>query len=142
QAYLLSLAFAAYVVVMLFLLGSRSVRRTNIIDIVQESHTSEPIRDVKRWYGPVGILLVVIGALMGYLMPSFLIGVLRWYPPEGLTAVFYLPALIGLYMMLLHTVVNGWRRRHQYRDIIATSMMKFQGRQTVRNMQVMIDRKS
>ena len=137
QSYLLSLAFAAYVVGMLFLLGGRSVRRTNIIDIVQESHTSEPIRDVKRWYGWVGILLVVIGALMGYLMPSFFVTVLRWYPPEGLTAVFYLPALIGLYMMLLHTVVNGWRKRHKYRDIIATSMMKFQGRQTVRNMLVM-----
>ena len=137
QAYVLSLAFAAYVVVMLFLLGGRSVRRTNIIDIVQESHTSEPIRDVKRWYGWVGILLVVIGAVAGYLMPSFFVQVLRWYPPEGLTAVFYLPALIGLYMMLLHTVVNGWRKRHKYRDIIATSMMKFQGRQTVRNMLVM-----
>ena len=137
EAYVLSLAFAAYVAAMLFLLGSRSVRRTNIIDVVQESHTSEPIRDVKRWYGWVGILLVVIGAVAGYLMPNFFVNVLRWYPPEGLTAVFYLPALIGLYMMLLHTVVNGWRRRHKYRDIIATSMMKFQGRQTVRNMLVM-----
>ena len=137
EAYVLSLAFAAYVAAMLFLLGSRSVRRTNIIDVVQESHTSEPIRDVKRWYGGVGILLVVIGAVAGYLMPNFFVNVLRWYPPEGLTALFYLPALVGLYMMLLHTVVNGWRRRHKYRDIIATSMMKFQGRQTVRNMLVM-----
>ena len=42
-----------------------------------------------------------------------------------------------MYMILLHTVVNGWRKRHKYRDIIATSMMKFQGRQTVRNMLVM-----
>ena len=73
QAYLLSLAFAAYVVVMLFLLGGRSIRRTNIIDIVQESHTSEPIRDVKGWYGWVGILLVAVGALAGYLMPSFFV---------------------------------------------------------------------
>ena len=137
QSYLLSLAFAAYVVGMLFFLGDRSIRRTNIIDIVQESHRSEPIRAVKRWYGPVGIVLVVIGALAGYLAPSFFIQVLRWYPPEVLTAVFYLPALIGMYMILLHTVVNGWRRRHQYRDIIAASLMKFQGRQTVRNMLVM-----
>ena len=127
RSYLLSLAFAAYVVVMLFFLGGRSIRRTNIIDIVQESHKSEPIRDVKRWYGPVGIVLVVIGALAGYLAPSFFIQGLHWYPPEGLTAVFYLPALIGMYMILLHTVVNGWRKRHRYRDIIATSMMKFQG---------------
>lgn len=137
EAYLLSLLFAAYVVVMLFLLGGRAVRRTNIIDIVQESHTSEPIREVKQWYGPVGIVLVVIGALAGYLMPSFFVHVLHWYAPSVVTAVFYLPALIGIYMMLLHTVVNGWRKRHKYRDIIATSMMKFQGRQTVRNMLVM-----
>ena len=137
EAYLLSLAFAAYVVVMLFLLGGRAVRRTNIIDIVQEAHTSEPIREVKQWYGPVGIVLVVIGALAGYLMPSFFVRILHWYAPSVVTAVFYLPALIGIYMMLLHTVVNGWRKRHKYRDIIATSMMKFQGRQTVRNMLVM-----
>lgn len=137
EAYLLSIAFSAYVVIMLFLLGSRSVRRTNIIDIVQESHTSEPIQEVKRWYGPVGIILVAVGALAGYLMPSFFIRVLCWYPPSVVGAVFYLPALIGMYMMLLHTVVNGWRKRHKYRDIIATSMMKFQGRQTVRNMLVM-----
>lgn len=137
EAYLLSLAFAAYVVVMLFLMGGRSVRRTNIIDIVQKSHTSEPIREVKQWYGPVGIVLVVIGALAGYLMPSFFVRILHWYAPSVVTAVFYLPALIGIYMMLLHTVVNGWRKRHKYRNIIATSMMKFQGRQTVRNMLVM-----
>lgn len=137
EAYLLSLIFAAYVVVMLFLLGGRAVRRTNIIDIVQESHTSEPIREVKQWYGPVGIVLVVIGALAGYLMPSFFVRILHWHAPSVVTAVFYLPALIGIYMMLLHTVVNGWRKRHKYRDIIATSMMKFQGRQTVRNMLVM-----
>lgn len=137
EAYLLSLAFAAYVVVMLFLMGWRSIRKTNIIDIVQESHTSEPIREVKRWYGLLGIVLVVVGALAGYLMPSFFIRVLHWYAPTVVNAVFYLPALIGIYLMLLHTVVNGWQKRHKYRDIIATSMMKFQGRQTVRNMLVM-----
>ena len=137
RSYLLSMVFAAYVVGMLFFLGGRSIRRTNIIDIVQESHKSEPIREVKRWYGSVGIVLVVIGALAGYLMPSFFVTVLQWYPPSGVEAVFYLPALVGMYMILLHTVVNGWRKRHKYRDIIATSMMKFQGRQTVRNMLVM-----
>ena len=97
RSYLLSMVFAAYVVGMLFFLGGRSIRRTNIIDIVQESHKSEPIREVKRWYGSVGIVLVVIGALAGYLMPSFFVTVLHWYPPEGLTAVFYLPALVGIH---------------------------------------------
>lgn len=137
KSYLLSLAFAVYVVTMLFLLGIRSIHRTNIIDVVQESHISEPIRDVKPWYGPVGIVLVIIGALAGYLMPGFFVNVLHWYAPSVVNAVFYLPALVGMYMILLHTVVNGWHKHHKYRDIIATSMMKFQGRQTVRNMLVM-----
>ena len=119
-------------------MGARFIRRTNIIDIVQESHKSEPIRDVPRWYGPAGILLIILGGYLGYSVPSWIILGLHWYPPDGLTTVFYLPALIGLYMILLHTVVNGWRHgKNRYKHLITTSMMKFQGRQTVRNMLVM-----
>ncbi|MCI8809227.1 MAG: ABC transporter permease [Oscillibacter sp.] len=138
QAYLLALMFSFFVIGMMFFLGNRSVKRTNILDIVQESHKSEPIRDVPRWYGVVGIALLILGGLLGYSVPNFCILVLHWYAPEGLTAVFYLPALAGLYMILLHTIVNGWGgRRRKYKDLISTSMMKFQGRQTVRNMLVM-----
>lgn len=138
RAYLWSLVFSAFVIAMMFFLGRRSVRRTDIIGIVQESHKSEPIRDVPRRYGPVGIGLLALGGFLGYLSSSFFVLVLHWYPPEGLTAVFYVPALIGLYMILLHTVVNGWRgKKKLYRDLIATSQMRFQGRQTVRNMLVM-----
>lgn len=138
RAYSYVLAFALFVTVMLFWLGRRSVRRTNIIDVVQESRKSEPIRAVPRWYGRVGILLVAAGALLGYFAPTFFIRVLRWYPPGIVDAVCYLPAVVGLYMVLLHTVGNGWGgRRKRYKDIISVSMMKFQARQTVRNMLVM-----
>lgn len=138
QSYLLALAFSLFVIVMLFFLGGRSIRRTNIIDTVRESHKSEPIRDVPRWYGPAGIALLAAGGFLGYMVPSFFVLGLHWYPPEGLTAIFYLPALAGLYMILLHTVVNGWSgKRGQYKDLISTSQMRFQGRQTVRNMLVM-----
>ena len=138
QAYLLTLAFTIFVFAAFTILGNRSIRRTNIIDIVQESRKSEPIRNVPHWYGPAGILLLCLGGFLGYIMPSVFILGLHWYPPEGLTAIFYLPALAGLYMILLHTVVNGWsRKKHRYKDLIATSMMKFQGRQTVNNMLVM-----
>ena len=138
QAYLLALAFSVFVIAVLFFLGGRSIKRTNIMDVVQEARKSEPIRNVPRWYGPVGMLLLAVGGFLGYIIPSFFVLVLRWYAPEGLSAIFYLPALVGLYMILLHTVVNGWsRKKHRYKDLIATSMMKFQGRQTVNNMLVM-----
>lgn len=138
QAYLLSLVFSLFVILMIFFLGWRSVRRTNIIDVVQESHKSEPIKEVPRWYGGLGIVLIAAGLFIGYQSSYVFIVMLHWYPPEGLTGIFYIPALVGLYMLLLHTVVNGWGgKRRQYKDLISTSMMKFQGRQTVRNMLVM-----
>ena len=38
-------------------------------------------------------------------------------------------------MLLLYTVIHGWRHgKNRYKDIITRSMMKFQGRQTVNNM--------
>lgn len=138
KAYVYVLAFALYVTVMLFFLGNRSVCKTNIIDVVQESHKSEPIRVVPRRYGWLGIVLVAIGAFLGYIMPVFFVRVLHWYAPSALDAVFYAPAIVGLYMVLLHTVGNGWGgKRKRYKDIISVSMMKFQARQTVRNMLVM-----
>lgn len=137
-AYTYALAFAAYVTAMLFLLGGRSIRKTNIIDVISESHRSEPIRAVKHWYGWVGIILLAVGGFCGYIAPTVFVLGLHWYAPEGLSAIFYLPALVGLYMILLHTVANGWGgKRRKYRDIISVSQMRFQGRQTVRNMLVM-----
>lgn len=138
QAYLIALAFSLFVILMLFFSGSRFIRRTNIIDIVNESRKSEPIHAVRHWYGWAGILLMAAGGLLGYLVPGFCVTVLHWYPPEGFSAIFYAPLVAGLYMVLLHTVVNGWSRRGKgrYHNIISTSMMKFQGRQTVRNMLV------
>lgn len=138
QSYWFPGVFTLFVLLVLLGMGCRSVRRTNIIDIVQESHKSEPIRAVPRWYGPAGIVLIALGGVLGYGMPSVLIQGLHWYAPAVLEALFYLPALVGLYMVLLHTVVNGWGgKKGKYRDLIATSMMQFQGRQTVRNMLVM-----
>lgn len=52
------------------------------------------------------------------------------YPPAWLN-ITYAPVFIGLYMIILHTVVHGWGFRKNSR-----SMMKFQGRQTVNNLLV------
>lgn len=137
QAYIYALVFSFFVIAMLFFMLSRFVKQTNIMDVINESRKSEPIKDVPRWYGSLGILLLFGGFLLGYLVPGFLIDLLHWYPPEGLTAPLYIPAFIGLYMIMLNTVVNGWRGgQNRYKHIISTSMMRFHGRQTVRNMLV------
>ncbi len=137
RAYVVPSAFSAAILILLALMLSRFLGRVSVLEIITEAHRAEPIRKVPLWYGPSGILLLILGALLGYFTPSFCIKVLHWYPPEGLTALCYLPSLAGLYILLLHTVVHGWGRgKKRYAHLIATSMMRFQGRQTVRNMLV------
>lgn len=135
QALLFSLAFSIFVFVMLFVMLTMFLKRTNILDVINEARKSESVRLVPKYFGWLGIGFIVLGCFLGYQMPAVFIFGLNWYPPQALTAIFYIPALIGLYMVLLHTVVNGWRQgKNRYKNIISTSMMQFQGQQTVRNM--------
>lgn len=137
EAYGVAFAFALIMILFFLFLIERFVRRTNIIDIVNESRKSEPIKNVPQWYGWAGILMMIGGGILGLYVPDLTADIFHWYPPGILSALFYLPAFIGLYMILLHTVVNGWMKgKNRYKHIVTNSMMKFEGRQTVRNMLV------
>lgn len=134
----LSAAFFVIVVAFSCVTAYRYLRRTDLMDVVHEEHKNEPVKELGRWCGPVGILLLFAGAILGYLAPTVYYNLCDGYYPPAWLNLFYVPAFVGLYMIMLHTVVSGWRshRKHPYKDIIARSMMKFQGRQTVNNLLV------
>ncbi len=135
QSYLLVTIYAIVLGLILFYKLRKFLKRTDIIDIVNESKKSEPIKNIPRYFGILGIVLMVIGGYLGLNISSFIITKFHYYPPEGISLIFYIPAFIGLYMIMLHTVVNGWRRgKSRYNNLVSRSMMKFQGRQTVNNM--------
>ena len=139
QSLIVGGVFAVVTNLILLIQGMRFERQTNIMDVLNTERKNEPIREVKRWYGWVGIILIIVGFLLGYLTPSFCIFVLKWYPPEGLGLIFYSPLFVGIHMVTYYTVVHGWRRdKNYYKDIITKSMMKFYGMQTVRNMLIVI----
>ena len=139
QSLFIGIIFGVVINLILFVQGLRFQRQTNIIDVLNTVRKNEPIHEVKKWYGWVGIALIIIGFLLGYLMPSFCIFILKWYPPEMLSIVFYSPLFLGIYMVTYYTVVHGWKRdKEHYKDIIGKSMMKFYGKQTVRNMLIII----
>lgn len=137
RAYIIPVLFTVFILAALLIMQRRFLSRVNVLDIIQESHRAEPVHAVPRWYGWGGILMMVLGGVLGYFVPTFCVLVLRWYAPSILTALFYLPALVGLYWVLLYTVVGGWHRgKHRYSHLIENGMMQFQGQQTVRNMLV------
>lgn len=137
QCLIVSVLFLLIVIIFSCLTAWRYLHKTNIIDVVQEEHRNEPIKKLGRWCGPAGIFLLFSGAIIGYAAPSCYMDIFSAYPPTWISLL-YAPVFVGLYMIMLHTVVYGWRNRKKqpYKNRIARSMMKFQGRQTVNNLLV------
>lgn len=148
------LLFLTMVVGLACVTAKRYLTRTDILDTIEEEHRNEPVKELGRWCGPAGIVILLLGAVGGYSAPMIYMRILRTYP-TGWLNIFYVPVFIGLYMILLHTVVYGWsfragRSRGGKRgdksggrtgsslksNLICYSMMKFQGKQTVNNMLV------
>lgn len=133
SAYIWSGVFALVCIMILFFLAARFLSKSNIIDIVNDQRKSEMVKDVKSWYGWVGIILMVVGAFFGYMKSDIFISLLDMLPPIWSNAIFLLIPL-GLYMFSVYIIVRSKKGKHKYNNIISKSIMKFQGRQTVRNM--------
>lgn len=132
-----SLAFFLLVVGFACFTAWRYLKKTNIMEVIREEHINEPVKELGRWCGPVGLLLIFAGGGMGYFAPMMWEVLFSAYAPSW-TSVLYAPMFAGLYMMMLYTVVYGWgkRKKNPYKKIISRGMMKFQAKQTVNNLLV------
>lgn len=133
---ILGVIFCLFVTLSIFIKGGNFIRRTHIMDILNEHHKSEMVREVKPWYGIVGILFVLIGLILGYGVPQWVIKHYHYIMPPIWNLIFLL-TVIGLYMVITYTIIyskKGKNPRKYYGNIIPKSMMKFMGKQTVRTM--------
>lgn len=137
KALILSGIFMILVIIFAGVIANYYLSRTDIIDVIQEEHRNEPVKQLGKWCGSFGLFLILVGAVMGYSAPGFWQTMFQRYAPVW-TNLLYAPVFIGLYLVMLHTVIHGWRsnRKKPYRNIISRSMMKFQGKQTVNNLLV------
>ncbi|WP_131006157.1 FtsX-like permease family protein [Clostridioides difficile] len=136
QGFIYGFIFSIFVTLCIFILSVKFINRTNIIDILNDQRISEPIQDVNDWYGILGIIFIILGIFLGYLVPSLTINKLNYRLPY-VWSFTYLLSLIGIYMIMTYIVVHAKRGKHPekyYKNIISTSMMRFMGRQTVKNM--------
>lgn len=137
---LVGAGFSAAVVICCFIQAVRFLKRSNIIEILNDQRKSEPVRDVEGWYGAVGMILVVAGFLLGYFGPVIFRTLFSRQTPAW-WGVTYLLSAVGVYMTAVYLVVHAKRGHHPqkyYKKIISISMMRFMGRQTVRNICVIV----
>lgn len=130
------LLFAAALSLCILLLGTRFIRRANIMDILNASRKSEMVQEIKPWFGKLGIILVVVGLFLAIAVPPLTVYLFRQGMPALWNAV-YLLCVAGLYLIILSAVGRSKRGNHPekyYGNIISTSLMRFTARQTTRNM--------
>lgn len=132
QCLFVSAAFYLLVSACACVMAYQYLRKTNILDVVQEEHKNEPVKELGRWCGPLGIVLIFAGAIAGYYSGSVYQSLFQAYSPAWLN-ITYAPAFVGLYLVMMHTVIHGWtpHKKKPYKNIFSRSMMKFQGKQTV-----------
>lgn len=115
----------------------RFVQRTDMMEILYHENKSEPLRPVTTKYGVSGVVLLVVGLLLGFIGPKIgsSLGILL----PSIWSATYLISLVGLYRIMTYAIMKNKRGRNPqkyYNDLIGSNMMKFQGRQTVRNMSI------
>lgn len=133
---ILGLIFCLFVTLCIFSMGIKFLKRTNIIDIINEHRKTEVVKDVKHWYKTVGLILIIAGLILGYGVPQISISYFNYRISEIWNATFLLSAL-GIYMFTTYAVIYNKKEkdsRKYYKNIIPKSMMKFIGKQTVKNM--------
>lgn len=128
--------FSLFAAICVFFLGSKFIKNSDIITLIRETKTSETIKRVKPWLGPLGILLIIAGMFLGYIAPIISVRIWGQYLPSFWNAT-YLLTLIGIYFFMVRIVAGqkkGKTPKRYYQNIISVNMMRFTGKQTVRNM--------
>lgn len=129
--------FALVVFICLFIMAGIAMKRTNIMDIINEQRKSEPIKkEVTRKYLLSGMIMLVAGLFLAAILPNLYVIIFKQYL-SGLFNLFYLLCVVGLYRIFVYSIVahrRGKNPQKYYRNLISYGMLKFQGVSIVRNM--------
>lgn len=134
---LYTLLFVILIAVSLFIQANLFMKRSNVIEIIQEQHRSEPLKKtVTPGYLLSGCILLVSGLFLALCLSPLS---LRLFHRSlgSLPSVFFLPAFLGIYRILVYSISchkKGARPQHYYNHIISYNMLKFLGAQMVRSM--------
>lgn len=130
------LLFSAALSLCILFLGTRFIRRANIMDILNACRKTEMVREISPWCGKLGVILTAAGLFLAMAVPQLTVQLFRQGMPAIWNAV-YLLSVAGLYLIILSAVGRSRKGKNPekyYGNIISTNLMRFTARQTTRNM--------
>lgn len=137
--FLIGLIFSVFSAICILIKASKHITRSNLLSLLNATSKSEPLRITSLRYGLLGGFLTFLGIILGYVVPIIVSINFNKFMP-GIWNITYLFTLIGIYMVIVYAVgchKRGKNPKKYYNNIILYSTMKFQGKQTVRNMCVL-----
>lgn len=137
--FLFSVCFVLILVLLIQFQAGRSMKRTNVIEVINEQRRQEPMKkSVSKSYLISGVILTVVGIFCAMILPQIIAYTMGMFVGSWMNA-FYLAAIFGIYRILVYAVSSHQRGRNPqkyYNNLIDYGMMKFQGASVVRNMLV------
>lgn len=137
--FLAGLVFALILSLLLGFMGRLFVGRSDIMDILRANQKTEMVKEIKAWTLPVGIVLIILGVLLGLGLNTMSVRLFSRSIPG--TELFYLLALLGIYLVLLSVVSQNRLRKNKtkfYKNMVSVSLMRFSAKSTTRNMCVIV----
>lgn len=139
SGFLASVLYAAVLFIMVQFLAWRAMKRTNILEVINEQRRQEPMKKaVSKAYFISGIILTGVGFFGAVILEQITVYALGMWL-GGWTNAFYLLILLGVYRMLVYAVSSRQKGRNPqkyYNNLINYGMIKFQGASVVKNMLV------
>ncbi len=139
SGFLASAVYVAILFIMVQLLAGRAMKRTNILDVINEQRRQEPMKKaVSRAYFISGIIFTAAGFFGAVFLPQITVYALGIFL-GGWTNAFYLLVLLGVYRILVYAVSSrqkGKNPQKYYNNLVNYGMIKFQGASVVKNMLV------
>ena len=132
-----SALYSILVIVCMMVPAVRFMRKTNIIDVLNEQRTNESVKqDMTRRYVIIGVVCLVLGVLIAGVGAQVYMRVTKQSLGVWVN-LFYLLSLFGLYRILIYSIAVHKRGRNPqkyYKNLISYGLLKFQGSSIVKNM--------
>ena len=140
RGFFVGAGFAFILALLLGIAGYRFVRRTDIMKILRTSHQPEMVKKIPSWTLTTGIVMIPLGILLALGIPQMSVYLLGKSASPAVN-LFYIPAVSGIYLVLLNIVGGGRKKRSRkrfYKNMVSVSLMRFTARSTTRNMCVIV----
>lgn len=138
QGILWGVLFDLIIGVLILGMSTRTIKKADVISIIRAQNTREKVGEVSKKHLVIGMILIVSGIFFGFLLPKVIIYTFNRKAPGILNAVMLL-SVVGAYMVIEYFVIyhkKGKNPKKYYRNLVSYGMIKFEGKQNIRNMLV------